>query len=257
MSIDKAGTGYTLTATGSTVSTTPGVVVSSGFNITPGAIDHYAVSTSPPQAAGTRFTVTVTAQDANNNTVTTDSSTVVTMSGTGSVQFDSNGDGAYGDNTKTLSSGTFTIIARDNVAETTTITASANSKSGFTPVVISPLRAVWLYRKAITIDHTKVSANQTNFPVLINLASDASLAAHARSDGFDLLFTASDGATVLPYEREQYTNTTGALVAWVKVPILSSAADTVLYLYYGDGRRDGPAGPRPASGIPITGAYGI
>ncbi len=33
LNIDKTGTGYTLTATGNTVSTTPGVVVSSGFNI--------------------------------------------------------------------------------------------------------------------------------------------------------------------------------------------------------------------------------
>ncbi len=40
LSIDKAGLGYTLTATGNTVETTPGVVVSSGFNITafPGVI---------------------------------------------------------------------------------------------------------------------------------------------------------------------------------------------------------------------------
>ena len=37
LSIDRAGTGYTLTATGSTVNTTPGVVVSGGFNITPTA----------------------------------------------------------------------------------------------------------------------------------------------------------------------------------------------------------------------------
>ncbi|MGD0022992.1 MAG: DUF2341 domain-containing protein, partial [Smithellaceae bacterium] len=94
--------------------------------------------------------------------------------------------------------------------------------------------ASWTYRKAITIDHTKVSADQLGFPVLINLASDADLAARARSDGFDLLFTSSDGTTVLPYEREKYTNVTGELVAWVKVPTLSSTADTVLYLYYGN-----------------------
>jgi hypothetical protein len=37
LSIDRVGTGYTLTATGSTLNTTPGVAVSSGFNITPTA----------------------------------------------------------------------------------------------------------------------------------------------------------------------------------------------------------------------------
>ncbi len=97
--------------------------------------------------------------------------------------------------------------------------------------------AQWSYRKMITIDHTKVgngTTDQTNFPVLINLASDSSLAAHALASGNDILFTASDGVTVLPYEREKYTSGTGALVAWVSVPIVSHTTDTVLYLYYGN-----------------------
>ena len=95
----------------------------------------------------------------------------------------------------------------------------------------------WSYRKMITIDHTKVgsgTADEANFPVLINLASDSNLAAHALASGNDILFTASDGATVLSYEREKYTSGTGALVAWVKVPTLSHTADTVLYVYYGN-----------------------
>lgn len=93
----------------------------------------------------------------------------------------------------------------------------------------------WTYRKAITVDHTKVSnTDQTNFPVLVNLASDADLSAHARSDGFDILFTASDGTSMVSYERERYTNTTGALAAWVRVPVLSATTDTVLFLYYGN-----------------------
>ena len=206
------------------------------LTVVPGALAKYAVTATTPQTRSTAFNVTVTAQDANNNTVTADSSTVVTMTGTGSVQFDSNGDGAFGDNTKTLSSGTFIIAAKDGAAETITLTAtSAGPKTGASgSVVINRTSQDLSYWKTITLDHTKVSADQSGFPVLINLASDANLSAHARSDGFDLLFTSSDGATILPYEREQYTNTTGALVAWVKVPTLSSTADTVLRLYYGN-----------------------
>src|ERR1035441_6718676 len=88
--------------------------------------------------------------------------------------------------------------------------------------------ANWAYRKAITIDHTKVpNTDQASFPVLVSLASDSGLSAHARSDGFDILFTASDGTNTIPYEREQYSS--GTLVAWVKVTTLSHTAHTAPY----------------------------
>ena len=94
----------------------------------------------------------------------------------------------------------------------------------------------WGYRKAITISHTKVSGSSSlsNFPVLISLSGDANLEASAKSDGSDLLFTASDGVTKLNHEIEQFTSSTGQLVAWVQVPTLSTSADTVIYLYYGN-----------------------
>jgi hypothetical protein len=94
----------------------------------------------------------------------------------------------------------------------------------------------WRYRKQVTIDHTKVAggADLTDFPVLVNLASDANLAAHAQASGNDILFTGADGTTKLAHEIESYTSATGALVVWVKVPILSASVDTVLYIYYGN-----------------------
>src|ERR1017187_1844507 len=94
----------------------------------------------------------------------------------------------------------------------------------------------WTYRKAITMDHTKVpNTDQASFPVLISLTSDAGLSTHARTDGYDILFTSSDGTTKIPYEREQYTNTSsGTLVEWVNVASLSHLTDTVIYMYYGN-----------------------
>ena len=92
----------------------------------------------------------------------------------------------------------------------------------------------WSYRRAITIDHTKVTADQADFPVLITLTSDAGLAAHAQPSGNDILFTLGDEKTKVPHRIESYTSTTGALVAWVRVPSLSSSVNTVLYMYYGD-----------------------
>ena len=89
----------------------------------------------------------------------------------------------------------------------------------------------WLYRKAITIDHTKVDADQTNFPVLIDI-TDLDLASHAQEDGDDIVFT--DGAGVkLNHEIELYDNNTGHLVAWVSAN-LSSVTNTFLYMYYGN-----------------------
>lgn len=94
----------------------------------------------------------------------------------------------------------------------------------------------WLYRKAIAIDSTKVSgpSDLSNFPVLISLSSDSDIASHALSSGNDILFTSSDGVTKLNHEIEKYTSGTGELVAWVKVPTLTTYSDTVLYIYYGN-----------------------
>ena len=47
----------------------------------------------------------------------------------------------------------------------------------------------WHYRVKITIDHTKVAGNLTDFPFLVHIPSNGNLASHARSDGYDLLFT--------------------------------------------------------------------
>jgi hypothetical protein len=101
---------------------------------TPGPMDHYLVTASPTQLSGSAFDVNVKAVDLYNNCVTTDSSTVVTLSNTGSAQFDSNGNGVFGelnDNHQTLANGAFTLHARDQVLEAIVITATdPNAKTG-------------------------------------------------------------------------------------------------------------------------------
>jgi CSLREA domain-containing protein len=92
----------------------------------------------------------------------------------------------------------------------------------------------WLYRKPLSIGAGNVGSNLTDFPVLVSLASDTDLAADAQADFDDILFTAADGTTKLSHEIEKYNETTGELVAWVKVPTVSSSADTVFYMYYGN-----------------------
>ncbi|MCK5123088.1 MAG: DUF2341 domain-containing protein, partial [Candidatus Pacebacteria bacterium] len=100
--------------------------------------------------------------------------------------------------------------------------------------------AGWGFRKKITIDNTKVpNTDQANFPVLVNRLDDdwkdtGSGGNVGQTDGGDFLFTSSDGQTKLSHEIEKYTNTTGELIAWVKIPSLSASADTEIYLYYGN-----------------------
>jgi len=111
-----------------------GCVGNQAYSLTiyPGATDHYAVSAGAAQTQGIPFTVTVMAQDSYNNPVFTDNSTVVTMSSSSvNLLFDSNGDGIYGDNTKTLTAGTFNILAVDAVLESgVTAHATDGSKTG-------------------------------------------------------------------------------------------------------------------------------
>jgi hypothetical protein len=102
-----------------------------------------------------------------------------------------------------------------------------------TPAQAAWYNSSWLYRKKLTIDYTKVGATLSHFAVLVSLTSDSDLAARARSDGYDILFTSSDGTTKLDHEIEKYISATGELVAWVRIPSLSNSADTDIYMYYG------------------------
>ncbi|MFX1438919.1 MAG: LamG-like jellyroll fold domain-containing protein [Promethearchaeota archaeon] len=90
------------------------------------------------------------------------------------------------------------------------------------------------YRKDITIDHTKVSTDLDAFPVLIDIY-DTDLKTEAQADGDDIIFRA--GEVPLSHEIElfdqDYNSTHGHLVAWVKTD-LSSTADTVVTMYYGN-----------------------
>jgi len=139
--------------------------------------------------------------------------------------------------------GSGTIYTGSNASQIIGL-STADGTQSWTPVATTqpiqawltwlPTYGGWPYRKPITIDHTKVTAALTNFPVLISLTTDADLQANAQASGNDIFFTSADGATKLSHEIEKYTSGTGNLVAWVQVPSLSNTTDTVLYMYYGN-----------------------
>ncbi len=96
----------------------------------------------------------------------------------------------------------------------------------------------WGFRQVITINSSQVPGDLTNFPVLVSV-TDPNLRQMpngnvGRADGGDIAFTLSDGFTQLNHEIESYNPSTGQIIAWVQVPNVSSAADTILYMYYGN-----------------------
>ncbi|MBL0214379.1 MAG: DUF2341 domain-containing protein [Myxococcales bacterium] len=126
----------------------------------------------------------------------------------------------------------FRVAATDGIdalTDTLTDTSIDTPADSFLPTT------EWTRRKTITIDNTKVAAGpHLGFPVLISLPTDPDLAADASADGGDIMFIADDGVTRLPYQRQRFVKSTGELIAWVRVPSLSSTATTTLYLYYGN-----------------------
>jgi len=90
----------------------------------------------------------------------------------------------------------------------------------------------WPYRKEIRIDHTKIDATLSNFPVLIS-TMDTDLQSKAQTNGDDIVF-ADYYETKLDHEIELFNSTSGELVCWVNITSLSSTEDTILYMYYGN-----------------------
>ena len=130
-----AGT-YSLTASATGFS----AQVSSIFSILPAAIHHYSFSLNNPVFVGQPFAVSGTAFDVYSNVVTTDNTTMVTLTdNAGNLLFDANNNGVFGepgDHLTTLSNGVFNLNARDALAENCAVTVSdANGKSGYSGLI--------------------------------------------------------------------------------------------------------------------------
>lgn len=99
------------------------------------------------------------------------------------------------------------------------------------------------YRRTLTVPAGMASAPLAGFPLLVALAEDPGLVAHALDDATDVRFFAEDGSP-LAAEIELYDATRGDLVAWVRVPTLSADTDTIVHLEYGDAEAE--PGPSPS-----------
>ena len=90
----------------------------------------------------------------------------------------------------------------------------------------------WNYKMNITIDHDKVDSDLTDFPILIKLNSSNFDFSKTQSNGEDIRFTDSTETQSLSYEIESWNQTSEQAYVWVKVPLISSSQDTMIYMYY-------------------------
>ena len=118
----------------------------------------------------------------------------------------------------------------------------------------APSAFAYNYSKSITIDRSKISdascgATLSNYPMLFsvtdaNLKNTGSGGRVTDPAGDDIIFRAFDTTTcggpaacTLDHQIEKYVDTTGELVAWVRLPSVNASgagSDTVIYVYYGD-----------------------
>ncbi len=95
------------------------------------------------------------------------------------------------------------------------------------------------FYRTITIDHTKVpNTDQTDFPVLVSgtytyLKTVGNGGKVTDANGYDIVFaTDNAGTSLLNFEIETYSATTGVVNFWVKIPSVSHTVDTVFYMVY-------------------------
>ncbi|HJZ38965.1 MAG TPA: DUF2341 domain-containing protein, partial [Bacteroidales bacterium] len=99
----------------------------------------------------------------------------------------------------------------------------------------------YAYEKTITIDAGEVAGpdDLVDYPILVNISVDAELRTIVNggniynNNGYDIAFIDEDGYK-LDHEIERYEATTGQLIAWVRIPVLSTSANTVLKILYGN-----------------------
>ncbi|MDD4737300.1 MAG: DUF2341 domain-containing protein, partial [Kiritimatiellae bacterium] len=90
----------------------------------------------------------------------------------------------------------------------------------------------WLYRRKLSVSNTLITADLTNFPVLVKLTNTTFTFTNALATGYDIRFAAADGQTLLSFERERHT--AAGAEYWVRLPLVAASTNTTFYLYYGN-----------------------
>lgn len=94
----------------------------------------------------------------------------------------------------------------------------------------------WTYRYPVTIDHTKVAADLTNYLLYVDLSGlPSAFFTNVKVDGSDIRVTKSDGSTELAHYVGSIDDITETGTLWVRYDgTLSSTVNTVIYIYFGN-----------------------
>ncbi|MFL0163204.1 Ig-like domain-containing protein, partial [Aquirufa salirivi] len=165
LSINKAGTGYTLSAASTGLTTK----ISTAFNVVAGAAAKYIVtSSSSSPAAGATVTISAQLADANDNPVATSGQTVTWTK--------SNANGSFASATSTTDgSGIATVVFTSHtVAGTaTTVTATTSAISGTSSTITTVAGAADATASTLTPTSASITANGASTQVLTVTAKDA------------------------------------------------------------------------------------
>ena len=162
--------------------------------------------------------------------------------------------------TRTFGAGRFTLTYTNTAPNLDTLTSVGEVPVGTArrSVKVSNFTSFlyyFAYHRSITVQTGQVTGTLTNFPMLVSFtdpnlrttANGGHIASYnaGTNDPWDLVFMALDNTTCggagtspcrLNHEIETYVATTGQLVAWVRVPSITSTSpnNTVIYIYYGN-----------------------
>ena len=162
--------------------------------------------------------------------------------------------------TRTFGAGRFTLTYTNTAPNLDTLTSVGEVPVGTArrSVKVSNFTSFlyyFAYHRSITVQTGQVTGTLTNFPMLVSFtdpnlrttANGGHIASYnaGTNDPWDLVFMALDDTTCggagtspcrLNHEIETYVATTGQLVAWVRVPSITSTSpnNTVIYTYYGN-----------------------
>ena len=147
-------------------------------------------------------------------------------------------DGSTPTTGSTLYTGAISVSTSETIKAIGVATGYSNSAVGSAAYTISLGYGAY---KTVTIHKAQVPSNQTQFPVLFTgtysyLADVAHGGSVTNANGYDIIFSSTnnpDGSGKIAFERVAWDNTTGQVTFYFPAA-LSSSADTVVYLLYGN-----------------------